>query len=90
METPETPDIRLVYLALLHMMKHRGHFLLSGNIDEIKEFKTTFTQFLEVVKDEELGFDREFDQETYQQSEKILKDRELTRSAKKTRMVKAL
>lgn len=90
METQETPDIRLVYLALLHMMKHRGHFLLSGSIDEIKEFKTTFTQFLEAVKDEELGFDREFAQEAYQQSEEILKDRELTRSAKKTRMVKAL
>lgn len=90
METQETPDIRLVYLALLHMMKHRGHFLLSGNIDEIKEFKTTFTQFLEAVKDEELGFDRKFDQEAYQQSEEILKDRTLKRSAKKTRMVKAL
>ena len=90
METQETPDIRLVYLAFLHMIKHRGHFLLSGSIDEIKEFKTTFTQFLEVVKDEELGFDREFDQETYQQSEEILKDRTLKRSAKKTRMVKAL
>lgn len=90
METLETPDIRLVYLALLHMMKHRGHFLLSGNIDEIKEFKTTFTQFLEVVKDEELGFDREFDQEAYQQSEEILKDRKLTKSEEKTRMVKAL
>lgn len=90
METQETPDIRLVYLALLHMMKHRGHFLLSGNIDEIKEFKTTFTQFLEAVKDEELGFDRKFDQEAYQQSEEIQKDRTLKRSAKKTRMVKAL
>lgn len=90
METSETPDIRLVYLALLHMMKHRGHFLLSGSIDEIKEFKTTFTQFLEAVKDEELGFDRKFDQEAYQQSEEILKDRTLKRSAKKTRMVKAL
>lgn len=90
METQETPDIRLVYLALLHMMKHRGHFLLSGSIDEIKEFKTTFTQFLEAVKDEELGFDRKFDQEAYQQSEEILKDRTLKRSAKKTRMVKAL
>ena len=90
METDETPDIRLIYLALHHMMKHRGHFLLSGNIDEIKEFKTTFTQFLEAVKDEELGFDRKFDQEAYQQSEEILKDRTLKRSAKKTRMVKAL
>lgn len=32
METETMPDIRLVYLALHHMMKHRGHFLLSGDI----------------------------------------------------------
>ncbi|MDD6241777.1 MAG: type II CRISPR RNA-guided endonuclease Cas9, partial [Roseburia hominis] len=32
METETTPDIRLVYLALHHMMKHRGHFLMSGDI----------------------------------------------------------
>lgn len=29
MQTQEIPDIRLVYLALHHMMKHRGHFLLK-------------------------------------------------------------
>ena len=39
METENTPDIRLVYLAIHHMMKHRGHFLLAGdNISQIKEF----------------------------------------------------
>ena len=42
METTEIPDIRLVYLVLHHMMKHRGHFLLSGDISQIKEFKSTF------------------------------------------------
>ena len=35
METDETPDIRLIYLALHHMMKHRGHFLLNGNIEQV-------------------------------------------------------
>ena len=39
METEETPDIRLVYLALHHMMKHRGHFLFTGNLENIKELK---------------------------------------------------
>lgn len=37
MTTNQVPDIRLVYLAFHHMMKHRGHFLLHGNINEIKE-----------------------------------------------------
>lgn len=39
METEDTPDMRLVYLALHHMMKHRGHFLLSGDISQVTEFK---------------------------------------------------
>lgn len=54
MTTEETPDIRLVYLAFHHMMKHRGHFLLNGSIEEIREFRTTFDQFLEVVRNEEM------------------------------------
>ena len=33
METEKVPDIRLVYLVIHHMMKHRGHFLLSGDIE---------------------------------------------------------
>ena len=56
METKETPDIRLVYLALHHIMKHRGHFLLPGNIENIKEFKGTFEKFLQYVREEELDF----------------------------------
>ena len=59
METDETPDIRLIYLALHHMMKHRGHFLLNGNIEQVREFQTTFEQFLEAVRAEELGFSSE-------------------------------
>ena len=54
METSETPDIRLVYLAMHHLVKHRGHFLFSGNIDEIREFHTAFDAFLNLVRGEEL------------------------------------
>ena len=74
MTTEETPDIRLVYLAFHHMMKHRGHFLLNGNIEEIRKFRKTFDQFLEVVRNEEMGFAGEIEEETYKKIEMTLKD----------------
>ena len=74
METSDTPDIRLVYLAMHHLVKHRGHFLFSGNIDEIREFHTAFDAFLDLVRGEELGFERTFDENCYQETERILKD----------------
>ncbi len=90
MATEETPDIRLVYLAFQHMMKHRGHFLLNGSIEEIREFRTTFDQFLEVIRNEEMGFDGEITEETYNDIENTLKNVNLTRSAKKSTLVKLL
>lgn len=90
METEEIPDIRLVYLAFLHMMKHRGHFLLSGDIKEIREFKTTFKQFVEAVKKEELDFALEIEEEQYFHVEQILKNNQMTRTAKKTELIKSL
>ena len=53
MNTNQVPDIRLVYLALHHMMKHRGHFLFSGTIDSIKNFRQTFEGFLQRIREEE-------------------------------------
>ncbi len=90
METEDTPDIRLVYLAFHHILKHRGHFLLSGNIDKIKEFKTTFSQMIKNVETEELDFGLAVDDEDYLIIETILKDRELTKSAKKSQLCKRL
>ncbi len=88
METTETPDIRLVYLALHHMMKHRGHFLLSGNIENVREFKSTFTQFIQRVKDEEMNFNLDFDIEKIDQIENIITDSNRTKSQKKTELIK--
>lgn len=90
METSDTPDIRLVYLAMHHLVKHRGHFLFSGSIDEIREFHTAFDAFLDLVRGEELGFERTFDENCYQETERILKDEHLTRSMKKSHLVKCL
>lgn len=88
METEETPDIRLVYLALHHMMKHRGHFLLSGDIQNIREFKPTFKQFLESIKTEELDWELDILQSDYDKFEMLLRDDTLTKTAKKTNLIK--
>ena len=90
MNTEDTLDIRLVYLAIHHMLKHRGHFLLSGDISEIKEFGTTFSKLLENIKNEELNWNLELRAEEYAIVESILKDNMLNRSTKKTRLIKAL
>ena len=90
METKETPDIRLVYLALHHMMKHRGHFLLSGDISQVTDFRNTFDQFLENIRNEELGFECDLDEKEIEIIEETLKDKNLTRSAKKSKLIKEL
>ena len=90
METQETPDIRLVYLAFHHTMKHRGHFLLSGDISKIKEFKGTFLQLTKNLKDEELNWTLELSDEDIRFIEQILKDKTLTKSTKRSRLIKEL
>lgn len=90
METKEIPDIRLVYLALHHMMKHRGHFLLSGDISQIREFRGTFLKMTENLQKEELDWNLEAGEEELKNVEEILKNKELTKSAKKTALTKNL
>lgn len=42
-------DLRLVYLALAHIVKFRGHFLIEGNIDiENNDIQQLFDEFLTV------------------------------------------
>ncbi|MCM1251630.1 MAG: type II CRISPR RNA-guided endonuclease Cas9 [Clostridium sp.] len=90
MTTEETPDIRLVYLALHHLMKHRGHFLFTGNFENIREVKDIFRQFIQSIKDEELDCHLDITDENIIEVENILKDSRLTKSAKKTGLVKLL
>ena len=90
MQTDETPDIRLVYLAIHHIMKHRGHFLFHGNFDSIRDFNNIFEQFYESISNEELDFSISFSKEEISLIEDILKDKKLTRSAKKSKLQKEL
>lgn len=66
--TKEAPDVRLIYLALHHMVKNRGHFLWEGTIEQVKDFKNIFEQFTVCMRDE---FDWDI-KCTYENVEKIL------------------
>lgn len=90
METEEIPDIRLVYLALHHMMKHRGHFLMSGDVSQVTQFDVTFETLIQNLQKEELDFQLEFDHSKMVEVEEILKDSSLTRSAKKSQLTRCL
>lgn len=90
METNETPDVRLVYLALHHMMKNRGHFLFYGNLDTIREFKGMFKQFIQSVQDEDMDFELSLTDEDIEYIENLLKNTNLSKSAKKSQLIKTL
>lgn len=51
MTTSDTPDIRLVYLALHYYMKNRGNFLHSGDINGIKDIHSILEQLENVLKE---------------------------------------
>lgn len=54
-DTSEKADLRLVYLALAHMIKFRGHFLIEGKLNaDNTDVQTLFTDFVGV-------YDRTFD-----------------------------
>lgn len=56
--TKKSYDIRLVYLALHHIVKNRGHFLIDGDLSASKRFDSIFEEFCAVVRDNtELDFD---------------------------------
>lgn len=72
-------DLRLLYLALHHLMKHRGHFLFQGSIESVTSFRTTFRNFQDCLTDE-FGLELECDSE--EKFSDILKDRKTGRMEK--------
>lgn len=51
-DTGKEYDVRLVYLALVNMFKHRGHFLLNTEGDALssEQVNTTYQELLEVLE----------------------------------------
>lgn len=51
----DKPDIRLLYLALHHIIKHRGHFLFEGKkLSEVKEFSTAIEALVQQAEEQEI------------------------------------
>ncbi len=54
-ESKEPHDVRLVYLALHHIIKNRGHFLfdnLGDDFKSVQSFDKLFTELLDFLKEE--------------------------------------
>ena len=80
---PAKQDIRLVYLALHHIIKYRGNFLIEGGVDNvISSFDNQSLQaFMEFIG---------ADDSTAQKIKAILLDRSLSRSARKLDIINLL
>ena len=50
-DSTESQDIRLVYLAIRHILKNRGHFLFDVDSENNQDFKTLFNDFICVLNE---------------------------------------
>lgn len=72
-------DVRLVYLALHHLMKHRGHFLFSGEMSNVTSFHVTYQTLKDCLFDE---FEIILECESEKQLEEVLKDKKTGKTGK--------
>lgn len=79
----EPVDVRLLYLAIHHMMKHRGHFLFAGNnVEDVNSFGVVYGEFVEYLLE---NFDLDFEVSDELSLEGLLKEKQ-NRSNKKRRL----
>lgn len=80
---PTKQDIRLVYLALHHIIKYRGNFLVEGGVDNvISSFDNQNLQkFMDFI---------DADESMAKKVKAILLDRSLSRSVRKSDIIKLL
>jgi CRISPR-associated endonuclease Csn1 len=95
-ESQERHDVRLVYLAISHIIKNRGHFLFDsdelGNNDN-SDFQTIWQELAQYSEDNEYC-DKESNRllncNNFSDIEEILKNRALTSTKKKDLLTKEL
>ena len=85
---PEPHDVRLVFLALLNIYKHRGHFLNAGvSSDESVKMDEAFWRMSGLVED---MLDISFPSVDPEEISKILSDRNISRSQKAEKLSELL
>lgn len=91
MEDGSPKDVRLVYLALHHIIKHRGHFLFAGiDTEKMTDFASVFVRFMEVMEEQELDFYLDVDEEKCSYIKEVLEDECLTKKEKTSRLIQNL
>ncbi len=85
-------DIRYVYLALHHIIKYRGHFLMEGESlnDASADAAETIRRILEALSAEPYSFTLEADPQTAEKIKDALQLRNATRTAKAEQIVTLL
>lgn len=81
-ENDNPHDIRLVYLALHHIIKHRGHFLFDNigeNIDSYNSFETLFQNLKDYLVDE---YSIEIECSSEEEFASVIKDKMMSKSKK--------
>ncbi|HFI0451572.1 TPA: type II CRISPR RNA-guided endonuclease Cas9 [Streptococcus suis] len=83
-DSKEQADLRLVYMALAHIIKYRGHFLIEGSLEsQTVGIQQLFDEFVQVYDSVFEGSDLE---SIHAEVEPILVDK-LSKSAKKDRVM---
>ena len=82
-------DIRLYYLAIHNILKHRGHFLFDGEDMSAMKFEDLFDDLQKYIEEE---YDKSLnvDENSYEKIKDILKNRSLGRKGKKDELSKII
>ncbi len=89
LESQDKVDVRLVYLAVSHIVKNRGHFLFDSDSlesDGILSFESAWNE-VAVYLNDELGV--MLDCENISQVKDVIKDMSLSVTVKRTRLAEA-
>lgn len=88
MTSSKPHDVRLVFLALHHILKHRGHFLTAGEIGELGgNLNHSYSQLLNSLSD---GYSIDLSPELATPIKQVLIDKTIRRSEKQTALLDLL
>lgn len=83
-------EIRKLYLAISHILSHRGHFLFEGELSDNLDFDDVFNEFIKYLN-EELNIDFKIKSDVSLRAIKeILTDKMLNRTKKKEKLSELL
>ena len=83
-------EIRKLYLAISHILSHRGHFLFEGELSDNLDFDDIFNEFVKYLN-EDLNIDFKIKSDVSLQAIKeILTDKMLNRTKKKEKLSELL